>query len=99
MLYSKLMQNRQLPIALGIAIVLLLIPVTGQACPMCVESLKDSELGGGFNASILFLLVMPFALVGSIGGGLFFYARRHSRSPQGQRTYVPANSNVIGEQN
>ena len=99
MLYPRLIRNRQLLTALGVAMVLLLTPITAQACPMCVESLKGSELGSGFNTSILFLLVMPFALVGSIGGGLFFYARRHSRSPQGQRTYVTANSNVIGEQN
>ena len=99
MLYSMPMQNRHLVIALGIAIVVLLIPITVQACPLCVESLKGSELGRGFNTSILFLLVMPFALVGSIGGGLFFYVRRHSRSRQKQPTYVRANSIVIGEQN
>ena len=75
----------------------LLIPIDVQACPLCVEALKGSELGRGFNTSILFLLVMPFALVGSIGGGLFFYVRRHSRSPQKQRTYVRANSEIKGE--
>ena len=76
----------------------LLIPVTVQACPLCVESLKGSDVGRGFNASILFLLLMPFALVGSIGGGLFFYLRRNSPSRQKQHTYVTANSNVEGEQ-
>ncbi len=76
----------------------LLIPVTVQACPLCVEALKGSDVGRGFNTSILFLLLMPFALVGSIGGGLFFYLRRHSPSRQKQHTYVTANSNVEGEQ-
>ena len=70
------MPNRYL--LLGAAIAVVLIPVAGQACPLCVESLKGSELGRGFNTSVLFLLAMPFALVGSIGGGLFFYARQHS---------------------
>ena len=82
MLYSMLTLNRSLLIALGIAIMVLLIPITVQACPLCVEALKGSEVGRGFNASILFLLVMPFALCGSIGGGLFLYVRRHSRSRQ-----------------
>jgi len=93
------MLNRYLPIALGITIMVLLIPIGVQACPLCVEAVKGSELGRGFNTSILFLLAMPFALVGSIGGGLFFYLRRHSRSSQKQHSYVTANSNVIGEQN
>ena len=77
----------------------LLIPFAVQACPLCVEALEGSELGRGFNTSILFLLMMPFALVGSIGGGLFFYARRHSRSGQKQHMYVKANSNMKGEEN
>ncbi len=76
----------------------LLIPITVHACPMCVEALKGSEVGRGFNTSILFLLLMPFALVSSIGGGLFFYLRRNSPSRQKQNTYVTANSNVEGEQ-
>ena len=77
----------------------LLIPFAVQACPLCVEALEGSELGRGFNTSILFLLMMPFALVGSIGGGLFFYARRHSRSGEKQHMYVKANSNMKGEEN
>ena len=71
--------------AFRIAVLLLLIPIAVQACPLCVDALEGSELGRGFNTSIMFLLFMPFALVGSIGGGLFFYARRHSRLSQEQR--------------
>ena len=93
------MLSRYLRIALGITIMVLLIPVDVHACPLCVEAVKGSELGRGFNTSVLFLLAMPFALVGSIGGGLFFYARWHSRSSQKQHSHVTANSNVIGEQN
>ena len=92
------MLNRNLLTVLGITIVVLLIPSGVQACPLCVEAVKGSELGRGFNTSILFLLAMPFALVGSIGAGLFFYTRRHSRSRQKQHTYVATNSNAIGEQ-
>ena len=74
----------------------LLIPIDVQACPLCVESLKDSNLGRGFNTSILFLLMMPFALVGSIGGGLYFYVRRHSQSRQELPAYG-ADVNLKGE--
>lgn len=96
MLYSVLMLNRFLPIALTIAIVVLLTPITVQACPLCVDALEGSEVGRGFNTSILFLLVMPFALVGSIGGGLYLFVRRHSRSRLKQRTYATANSTMKG---
>lgn len=85
--------------AFRIAILALLIPFAVQACPLCVEALEGSELGRGFNTSILFLLMMPFALVGSIGGGLFLYARWYSRSRQKQHTYVKANFNMKGEEN
>ena len=93
------MPNRYLPIALGIVIMVLFIPTTVHACPSCVEALEGSELGRGLNTSILFLLLAPFALVGSIGGWLFFCVRRHSRSRHEQRAYATANSNTIGEEN
>ncbi len=89
------MQNRYL--LLGTAVIVLLIPLTVQACPLCVDALKGSELGRGFNTSILFLLLMPFALVGSIGGGLYLFIRRHSRSRLKQRNYATASSTMKGE--
>ena len=86
--------RRPLPTVLWVAVVMLVIPVVAQACPSCVEALKGSGVGRGFNASILFLLGMPFALVGSIGGGLFFYVRRHSLSRQKQPTYGTTGSTI-----
>lgn len=94
MLHPVLMPNRASKTALGIALVMLAIPVAVQACPSCVAALQGTGVGSGFNASILFLLMMPFALVGSIGGGLFFYIRRHSRPRQGQKTYGTASSTI-----
>ena len=86
--------KRPRPNVLWMAAIMLVIPVAAQACPSCVEALKGSGVGRGFNASILFLLGMPFVLVGSIGGGLFFYLRRHSLSGQKQHAYGTAGSTI-----
>lgn len=50
-------------------------------CPMCKTSLeanrKDNEnaVGNGINNGILYLLAMPFIMVGSIAG-LYIYRQR-----------------------
>jgi hypothetical protein len=57
-----------------------LAEVTAQ-CPMCKTSLeanrKDNEkaVGNGINNGILYLLAMPFIMVGSIAG-LYIYRQR-----------------------
>lgn len=86
--------KRPLPSVLWVAVIMLVIPVAAQACPSCVEALRGSAVGNGFNASILFLLGMPFFLVGSIGGGLFFYLRRHELSRQKEHAYGTAGSTI-----
>jgi hypothetical protein len=48
-----------------------LFPVAVQACSVCGGS-PDDPLGYGINRSIVFLMTMPFAVFGSIGGWLFY---------------------------
>jgi hypothetical protein len=58
-------------------------PHVAQGCPMCevaVDGAKD-QLGRGLNVSIGFLMSMPFLLVGSVGGWLFYMKRRERGRP------------------
>jgi len=45
-------------------------------CPSCKEGLAGAERWAqGFNASIMFMLVMPFAVVGVIAGAIYRASR------------------------
>lgn len=59
-----------------------LSPYTAQACSVCGGSAMGTDPGTGFNTSILFLLSMPYVLVGVIAGWLIYRhwhpsSRRH----------------------
>ena len=53
-----------------------------QGCPMCKKSLESSQadgskpIGRGINMAILYLLAMPFAAIGTIGGVYYFKAKQ-----------------------
>ena len=53
-------------------------PVTTWACAVCFAGASDA-VTDGFNASVLFLMATPYAVVGAIVGGLVFAYRRASR--------------------
>jgi len=51
------------------------------ACPTCKEALSEGDLAGrkmaeGFFYSILFMMSMPFAILGTFGGAAYFSIRR-----------------------
>jgi len=54
--------------------IILIDPVASSACPGC--NALNNSLGRAFNPSVLFMMAMPFAVVGSIAGGLFYAYRR-----------------------
>ena len=62
-------------IVVAATVVLLSVADFAAACPSCKEALGNSSGGGdlvsGFFWSILFMLSMPFLLLGSFG--LYFY--------------------------
>ena len=71
--------NRRLTLARSISVVTaavaLLIPVVARACAVCWGSSGDSHRT---DWALLFLMAMPFTIVGSIGGWLV-YRYKHRR--------------------
>jgi hypothetical protein len=61
----------------GLATVMALLPVAAWACAVCFEG--DDALARGLNMSILFLMSMPFAIFGSIGGTVYLAHKRAQR--------------------
>ena len=60
-------------------------PLTIQACSVCVTGAGDPT-ADAFNWSVLFLMATPYAVVGSIAGGLFF-----ASSPCGDKARTDGN--------
>ena len=58
-----------------IGVVTLLLPAIAQACPGCANALNGT-VGRGLNASILFMMAMPFTVVGTVAAGIFIAYRR-----------------------
>ena len=55
-------------------------PALLKACPGCNAAL-DATLGRGFNMSILFVIAMPFFVVGSVVVGFLFIRNEHPQNP------------------
>ena len=53
-------------------------PAVGYACSVCGGSAMGTDPGAGFNVSLLFLMAMPYVVVGAIGGWLLYTHRRAS---------------------
>lgn len=62
---------------------LLIVPteLLAQGCAMCKTAIGGAEdpLARGLNVSILFLVSMPFVLLGSVGGWFYYLYRRSRR--------------------
>jgi hypothetical protein len=69
----------------GVGVALACLPerVMAQGCAMCRTALGGPEdpLAAGLNASILFLMSMPFVLVASVGVWLAYMFRRVHQRP------------------
>lgn len=61
---------------------------TTWACAVCLGGDSDS-LTDGINASVLFLMAMPYLVVGSIVGGLIFNYRRALKKREQAETLEP----------
>jgi len=77
--YGRL--QRWLPACAAVAITLLAVS-TASACPSCKVALASQgqgDLVSGFFYSILFMLSMPFAILGSFSGYMYLLVRRARR--------------------
>ena len=71
---------RWVMIALAIALVLLIASVAA-ACPNCKEGLSQNDpqgesIAAGYYYSILFMMAMPFTVLGTFGGLAYLSIRR-----------------------
>ena len=58
---------------------MLIVPMSLEACPGCKD--LDDPINKGFNWSILFMMAMPFAVFGLVGGTIFLNYRRANQKP------------------
>lgn len=66
---------KKIPIILFMAVLTTILnPLPIEACPGCNSALSSS-VGHGFNTSILFLLAMPFLVLGVTAVGIIFVHR------------------------
>lgn len=50
-----------------------IFPAAAQACAVCLTGIAGEDpMTDAFNWSVLFLMAMPYLVVGSIGGWLFY---------------------------
>ena len=78
---------RWLLLAMVLALVLLIASVAA-ACPTCKDGLAQSDPHGqsvaaGYYYSILFMMAMPFAILGTFGSLAYFSIRRAQRVVKG----------------
>ncbi len=84
---------RWMVIALAVALVCLIASVAA-ACPNCKEAIGQNDqqgqaLAAGFYYSILFMMAMPFAILGTFGGMAYLSIRRAARQQELQTAEMP----------
>lgn len=76
--------KRLLPILLLVPA--LLLPEVVEACPNCKEAYSadgQSPVASGFNASIIFMMLMPFLVLGGFAIRLWMSQKRRARESAG----------------
>jgi hypothetical protein len=81
------MQARWIVPLCGVLTVLITNPLV-HACAVCVTGAGDPTTDA-FNWSVLFLMAMPYLVVGSIAGGLFYTYRRTAAKREQAQTAEP----------
>ncbi|MGE0609317.1 MAG: hypothetical protein AB7O62_19655 [Pirellulales bacterium] len=81
--------------ALAVLALLLFSNSHASACPMCKAALSGQEGGGdlvqGFMWSIIFMLSMPFTLLGTFCGCMYLAVRK-ARAAQAEQPLAAADS-------
>ena len=81
-----------LSLAALVVTAVLYVPAHAQ-CAMCVTALENSPEGKGmaasFNRGILFLLAVPYAILGTAGIVIFRAHRRKQAADRRNNPYIP----------
>ena len=74
---------RRVVLPMTLALLVVGLPSLASACPMCNQSIQeDKSLPFAYQASILFMLAIPFSLAGGLGGLIWYKFRLHERATQ-----------------
>ena len=62
-------------------------PTTAVACPGCKEATSEqsANLARGFSYSILFMMPLPFIILGSFGGYVYYTVRKRDAESKSQQ--------------
>ncbi|MBI2358056.1 MAG: hypothetical protein HYV04_03980 [Deltaproteobacteria bacterium] len=74
------MQFRVLLLALAVVAFGLLVPTVADACAVCLTGASGGDrMADAYGWSVLFLMGMPYAILGSVAGWIFYVHRRASK--------------------
>jgi hypothetical protein len=73
---------------LAVVAVVFALAAAAEACPTCKDAIAASDpahqnMARGYFYSILFMMAMPFVLIGSFGGYMWLEVRRARQKEQG----------------
>ncbi len=75
------MHKKILSTSIATGLALLVNPAALRACAVCFGDANDPSTAG-FNASVLFLMAMPYSVMSLIAGGLIWAYRRARRQQE-----------------
>ena len=93
---NRSMKNFRPLLIVGLCLAVLLVawPETAVACPTCKDGLAENDPAGraiaaGYFWSILFMMSMPFLIIGSFASYAYYIVQRADRQG-GQRSSSPS---------
>ncbi len=93
---NRLWSSRWLAVAL-LAIAVLGFASLAEACPLCKQAADQTEqpsgdIAGGYFWSILFMMGMPFFLLGSFSGYMYLMVRKARRELAAKQSAAASNT-------
>jgi hypothetical protein len=76
-------------LVLAVVGTVLVSPAVAEACAVCLTGAQNDPTANAFNWSILFLMAIPYAILGSIGGWFFYDYKRATRKGEGAGKKAP----------
>ncbi len=76
-------------IVLVVLVAVALVTTDAMACPTCKDGMSGPEsqaIARGYFFSILFMMAMPFVIIGTFGSAAYFSIRRAREQQEAQQT-------------